>query len=254
MYLQTRGLVIREVEYSESDKLLTVLTPEHGALTLKARGVRRSSSPLKAACQLLCYSSFTASSYQNYYSITEAEPVEMFLPLRQDLELLSLGAWLAQAAQIVSEADTPSPELLQLLLSGLNALTKGRDQRLVKAAFELRLMCLAGFQPDLSGCAVCGREDADGFDVTRGLLCCLKCRDAERGLCLPLDASALDAMRYCVQAQPGRLYSFRVPEAALAQLGQVSETYLIAQFQRSFSALDFYKALFSPLTPADGGQ
>ena len=87
MYLQTRGLVIREVEYSESDKLLTVLTPEHGALTLKARGVRRSSSPLKAACQLLCYSSFTASSYQNYYSITEAEPVEMFLPLRQAIAL-----------------------------------------------------------------------------------------------------------------------------------------------------------------------
>ena len=245
MYLQTKGLVLRETEYKDTDKLLTVLTAEHGTLTLKARGVRRSASRLKGPCQLLCYASFTASSYQGYYAITEAEVIEMFPGLRLDLERLSLASWFAQAAETVANADAPSPELLRLTLNALYALaTASRPGLLVKAAYEFRLACLAGFLPDLSGCAVCGKGEPDGFDVTRGALCCLDCRDEERGLCLPVGPGVLAALRYIAQADPAKLFSFSLPEAALQQLAQTAETYLIMQLQRGFSALDFYKSLF----------
>ena len=251
MYLQTKGLVLRETEYKDSDKLLTVLTAEHGTLTLKARGVRKTASKIKGPCQLLCYSSFTASSYQGYYSITEAEVIEMFPGLRQDLELLSLGSWFAQAAETVADADAPSPELLRLTLNALYALaTNARPRRLVKAAFECKLACLAGFLPELGGCVVCGKENPDGFDVTRGCVCCLNCRDESRGLCLPIDYNALQALRYIAAADPARLFSFSLPEASLDQLAQAAETYLIMQFQRSFSALDFYKGLYQFNEPA----
>ena len=245
MYLQTKGLVLRETEYKDADKLLTVLTAEHGTLTLKARGVRKNASKIKGPCQLLCYSSFTASSYQGYYSITEAEVIEMFPGLRQDLEQLSLASWFAQAAETVADADAPSPELLRLTLNALYALAnRVRPPRLIKAAFEFKLACLAGFLPELSACVVCGKEAPDGFDVTRGALCCLDCRDEDRGLCLPIDENTLQALRYIALADPSRLFSFTLPEASLEQLGQAAETYLMMQFQRSFSALDFYKGLF----------
>ena len=134
---------------------------------------------------------------------------------------------------------------LALLLNALYALaTNARPTRLVKAAFEFKLACLAGFLPELDGCVVCGKEDPDGFDVTRGAVCCLDCRDEDRGLCLPIDRSALQALRYLSVADPARLFSFSLPEASLDQLAQAAETYLIMQFQRSFSALDFYKGLF----------
>ena len=59
MHTKTLGLVLRETEYKDADKLLTVLTQERGKVTMRARGVRSRSSRLKSGCQLLAYSEFT---------------------------------------------------------------------------------------------------------------------------------------------------------------------------------------------------
>ena len=52
MYLKTEGIILRETEYKDADKLLTVLTKDRGQLTLRARGIRSRSSKLKVGCQL----------------------------------------------------------------------------------------------------------------------------------------------------------------------------------------------------------
>ena len=85
MYLNTRGLVIRITKYNDTDALLTVLTPNHGKLTLKARGLYRKNSPLTASCQLLAFSEFTLFEYRDQYTINEAKTVELFRGLRRDL-------------------------------------------------------------------------------------------------------------------------------------------------------------------------
>lgn len=139
MYWKTQGLVLREVAYRDTDKLLTVLTRDRGKMTLKARGVRRSRSPMKAACQLLACSEFTVFEYRGMSTVNEAQTVELFPELRADLELLSLGTYFAQVAEVLSQEDDPNPELLSLTLNGLYALGKlHRPQLLVKGAFELR--------------------------------------------------------------------------------------------------------------------
>lgn len=102
MCIKTDGIVLREVAYQDSDKLLTVLTREYGKLTVRARGVRSSRSRSKAACQLLAYSEFTLIERGGRYVITEATAKEMFPELRNDLELLSLASYFAQAADVLS--------------------------------------------------------------------------------------------------------------------------------------------------------
>ena len=72
MYLTTRGLVLRVSDYNDRDALLTLLTPEHGKITVKARGLRRKNSPLTAPCQLLALGEFTLFEYRDSYSINEA--------------------------------------------------------------------------------------------------------------------------------------------------------------------------------------
>ena len=72
MHISTQGLVLREVNYKESDKLLTVLTAEGGKRTVKARGCRRKGSPLAAAAQLLVYSDMTLFEYRDYFTLNEA--------------------------------------------------------------------------------------------------------------------------------------------------------------------------------------
>ena len=246
MYEKTEGIVLRETEYKDADKLLTVLTREHGKLTLRARGVKSARSRSKAACQLLTYSEFTVSEKQGRYTITEAAAKEMFPELREDIELLYLASYFAQVTDTVAQEEDTAPELLSLLLNALYALAKlKKPQMLVKAVFELRLACIAGFLPDLRGCAVCGNAQPDRFNVTQGILQCAECRsDAIDGIRMPISEGSLAAMRYIASADPKRLFSFSLSEPALRELNGLTESYLAMRLERGFFTLDLYKSLF----------
>lgn len=246
MYLTIRGLVLRVTDYNDRDALLTVLTQKHGRLTVKARGLRRKNSPLIAPCQLLSYGEFTLFEYRGSYSIQEASAIELFHDLRKDLTKLSLGTYFAQVAELLSQEDMPNPELLSLTLNCLHALNYLElPQTMVKAVFELRCACLAGYEPDLSGCHVCGNPFADRLDISAGLLECGKCRaPGSDGLRMPVTPGVLDAMRYIARSQPKRLLSFEVKEETAIALSRTTEAYLTTQLERGFSALDFYKSLF----------
>ena len=244
MYLTTRGLVLRVTDYNDRDSLLTLLTPENGKLTVKARGLRRKNSPLTAPCQLLSYGDFTLFEYRGSYTINEAASVELFQSLRRDLTKLSLGTYFAQVAELLSQEDMPNPDILSLVLNCLHMLTKDAPEEKVKAVFELRIACLAGFMPDLSSCHVCGDEIPDRFDLSEGCLECTKCRNtASNGIRLPVAPGTLDAMRYIAFCDAKRLFSFDLGQDNLCQLSQITEAYLTTQLERGFSTLDFYKSL-----------
>ena len=243
MFLKTDGLVVRQVNYKDNDQILTVLTKEHGLMTLKARGVRSRSSRLKGACQLLAYSEFTVFENRGFHTIDEANAIQMFPELRTDIELLSLASYFAQVAEVLSQEDMPNPELLSLTLNALYALCRRLcTPELVKAAFELRAACLGGYTPELSGCAVCGDPEPDRFDVRGGILCCASCSAGE-GLRLPVSPGSLAAMRYLVSCDAKRLFSFRLEGRAVKELCDLAETYRQTQLERGFYTLDFYKSL-----------
>lgn len=245
MYLTTKALVLRVTDYNDKDCLLTVLTPEHGKLTIKARGLRRKNSPLIAPCQLLAYGEFTLFDYRGTHTINEAHSIELFHGLRRDLVKLSLGTYFAQVAEVLSQEDMPSPELLALVLNCLYALDKLRKSEYqVKAVFELRVAALTGYAPDLTVCHVCGMDRPDRFDISQGRLECQGCGQSETGsIRMPITAGILDAMRYIVYCNPQKLFSFDMGEAAMKQLSSVTEGYLCTQLERGFSTLDFYKSL-----------
>ena len=243
MFLKTDGLVVRQVNYKDNDQILTVLTKEHGLMTLKARGVRSRSSRLKGACRLLAYSEFTVFENRGFHTIDEANAIQMFPELRTDIELLSLASYFAQVAEVLSQEDMPNPELLSLTLNALYALCRRLcTPELVKAAFELRAACLGGYTPELSGCAVCGDPEPDRFDVRGGILCCASCSAGE-GLRLPVSPGSLAAMRYLVSCDAKRLFAFRLEGRAVKELCDLAETYLQTQLERGFYTLDFYKSL-----------
>lgn len=244
MYIKTEAIVLREVEINEADKLLDLLSKDRGLMTVKAKGVRRSSSPLKSACQLLTLSEFTLFDYRGKLSVQEAEPIEQFRSIRSSIDLLALCSYFAQATGTVAQEDAPNPELLSLLCNAIYALgVLKKPMDLVKAAFELRLACMAGFAPDLTACCVCGAEEPDRFDLSHGSLSCAACRERESGIRMPLTPGMLTAMRYIVWCEPKRLFSFRLEEESLRELSSVTEAYLMTQLEHSFYTLDFYKSL-----------
>lgn len=246
MYEKTNGIVLRETDYKDKDKILTLLTAEHGKITVKARGVKGTHSKSKAACQLLAYSEFNLYEQQGRYTATETVTREIFPELRNDIELLSLASYFAQVADVVAQENDPAPELLSLLLNALYALAKlKKPQRLVKAVFELRIACISGFLPDLRGCALCGNTAPDRFNISQGFLQCATCNSEEaRGIRMPIGTGTLQAMRYICSCDSRKLFSFQLGEVSVRELAQITESYLSMRLERGFYTLDFYKSLF----------
>ena len=157
-----KGIVLREKQSKESDKILTVLTAELGKITVVAKGACSRRSKVGASTQLMAYSELVLSEKHGWQYLMESSTIELFDGIRQDIELLSLGSYFAEIVEWVSGDTTESSAILSLLLNTLYALgTLHRPQLLVKAAFELKLMSLIGFEPLFDGCSICGIQEPD---------------------------------------------------------------------------------------------
>ena len=245
MHLTTTALVLREVNYKESDKLLTLLTGEEGKLTVSARGCRKKGSAIAAASQMLVYSEMTLYEFQGRWAVKEAAIQRPFDGVRSDLDKLALASYFAEVIELLAEEGQREPGLLSLILNCLHALDQmDLPLGLIKTAFEWKAMALAGYEPMSEGCALCGRPEPEDpcLLLSRGLVCCAGCRPAGEWA-MPPTRAALAALGHTVGGDPKRLFSFRLDETSMARLCAASEAYLLTQLERGFRTLDFYKTL-----------
>lgn len=250
-YIVTKGIVLRETETKDADKILTLLTEDRGKLSVIARGVRRRGCKYAACAQPLAYSEWTLYQKGTWYYANEGATLELFNGLRQDLDAMALGFYFAELAETVTAEEAPSRELLRHLLNGLYALSAlHKPPRLVKPAFEVKLLCLAGYEPLADSCAYCGAAEPERpmLDVVQGVLRCGRCGAGESLSSAPLCPGSLAALRHVVYGDPKRLYSFQIGEDALRRFGAAAEAFAAAQLERSFRTLDFYKSLQTPET------
>ena len=242
MKINTDGLILKRGAVGESDRLVTVLTRDLGVIRAFVHGGNKVKGKSASATDALCYSSFTVARTKDTYTISEVAPLEVFFDLRGDIERLSLAQYFCEVALALVVEGEPAEEPLRLILNALYLLMKGlRPAPQIKAVFELRMMTLAGFMPDLTACETCGREPTGAvfFRPTEGTVVCESCG----GQGVLLSAGVLSAMRHIVSAPLEKLFSFEMPPEGLKALGAVTERYLLTHCDRRFTALAFYKSL-----------
>lgn len=250
------GLVIRVSEAGENDKRLVLLTPDRGRVSVLAKGARSLRSKYMHATPLFTYGNYEISERGGAMWLSGASVIEPFHGLQTDIERLALASYLVEVAYDLSGQDEPAEELLRLCLNLLFALANDQKPRaLIKAVFEFRAMTDAGYLPDLSGCHVCGKQRAAYMylDVMGGKLTCAEClrslearrmpAEDERieTILSPLGSAALAVARYIAEMPCEKLLSFSLEDAAINELGRMSETYLLNHLERSFPSLEFYK-------------
>ncbi len=244
-----KGLVLRETQTKETDKILTVLTAERGRIAVIARGARRKNSPLAAASELLAFSEMVVYEQRGWLMMAEGSTLELWDNIRRDVELLSLASYFAELTEAVTGEDEPAGEALSLLLNALYAIDQtDKPPEQVKAAFELKLLSLAGYEPLIAECALCSNPAPvePMFDAEQGVVLCRKCAGtAGQGL-LPLDSGSLAAFRHVIGAERKRMLSFALRGDTLDRFARACETFARVQLERDFRTLDFYKSLHRP--------
>jgi DNA repair protein RecO (recombination protein O) len=188
-----QGIVLRTWKLGEADRIVNLMTRTRGKVRAVAKGVRRTKSRFGARLEPTSHIAMLLYEGRELDVVTQAESIDHFGPLRDDLGRLARASAMLEAVDQVAQERQANTALYTLLLGALRTLAAS-DAPLVVPGFFLKLLDLEGVRPSVECCAVCGEGDADpatlvAFDIDDGGG--LLCTDHRRGLAVTPDAVRL---------------------------------------------------------------
>ncbi|MBQ2880901.1 MAG: DNA repair protein RecO [Clostridia bacterium] len=239
------GIVLRTAPFKESSAVLTLLTAEHGKMSVVAQGVRKvKKSGLYA--QPFSYSEFVLSQSKGLPVCRSADLKETLYGLREDMERLAIGQYFLETSLLVGEEVTDGNEFLKLLLNSLYLLSRkesGILPAVVKVVYELKFAYLCGYGADPEFCVECGKT-AEYWSFDDGFICG-NCAAERFSVIHPVSPAVRKAIKHILTTDGIGAYSFKMSDKAFGDLLTLSEKYLEAKTETRFRALDFYSKLGS---------
>lgn len=152
---KTEGIIIRVRDYNEADRIVTLFSRDYGKVQAIAKGCRKLKSKNRGIIQLFTYGDFVLYRGRNLDTITQCAGKEAFNALREDLDRMAYGAYIAELLDGFITSGEPHHDIFYLTLVCMHLLT-AEDPELVTRAFETRLMDFLGYRPHLDNCVHCG--------------------------------------------------------------------------------------------------
>jgi DNA repair protein RecO (recombination protein O) len=242
------GIVLRRVDYAEADRILTVLTREHGKVGVIARGVRKAPGRMAPHTDLFARSAMQIARGRGELDVlTQAQRVGPALP-SSDARRIACASLCAELADRVLEGEHPlETGIYELVADALEACADpSRDPRSAVAWFARRMIDRLGYAPELTVCASCGSalaEEAAVFSTVGGGLLCRRCGPSDPGG-VECSVRVIKVLRV-IAAGDAELYGrLRLDGDTLAQLELVVERELAQHVDRRLRSLDVLRAVF----------
>ncbi len=176
-----RALVVRRYDFNEADRIIVLLTREHGIVRAVAKGVRRAKSRFGSRLSPFIEVDVLVYPGRNLGTIAGADTVQTWAPkIVSDVEAYTAACGILEVAQNLTLE--PDPALFDLTTRCLAQLTR-IDPDMVVAAYLLQAMQHTGWAPSLFACASCGKAGPhSAFDASRGGALCTYCRTGGSGV------------------------------------------------------------------------
>lgn len=243
---RTRGLVLRRRDYSDADRILTVFTPRLGKLQLIAKGARKTKSRKAGHVELFTHAMLQVAQARTWDIITEAETVESFRGIRRDLDAIARAGYVCELVDAFSQDDDESQPLWELLLLALRELDAGRvDGDLLLRWFELHLLSLAGFQPELFHCLGCGDElqpVINYLSLQAGGVHCPRCGEGLQAT-QPIEPGILKVLRHLQRSAWKNVRRLQLGSQTKLAVESILRRYLVVTLERQLRSADFVRRL-----------
>lgn len=245
---RTHAVVLRRRDFRDADRILTVFTPNYGKLELIAKGVRKTTSRKAGHLELFSHSALLVAQGRTWDIVTEVAGVESYPSIRTDLDKIGQANYISELVDCFSESgdeNLPLWDLLVLTLQALDELASGQDGRLLQHWFEMNLLSLAGFQPQLFECLNCDIElepVTNFISLTEGGILCPACGQGRRDL-ETIEADVLKVLRF-LQSRPWQIVrQVAVRPHILRQVDNLLYRYLLVILERQLKSVDFLRRL-----------
>lgn len=248
---RTEAVVLRRIDLGEADKILTLYTPHKGKQRVVAKGVRRPTSKLGGHVELFIHNKLQIAKARNLDLVTQAETIEPFLGLRDDLLRITYANYVAELIDQLTEENIESEATWDLLLKTLRRLSEDSRPEIVVRFFEMQLLDFLGYRPQLQQCIRCERvlEPVANFysALSGGVLCteCGRTDPSARGL----SVNALKVLRLLQRGDYATAARLNLSPELAAELEALMRIQMQMLAEREIKSTHFL-ALIRNATPA----
>ena len=211
--LRDDAVVLRTYKLGEADRIVVLMTKEHGKLRAVAKGVRKTGSKFGSRLEPMSHVALMLwKGRSDLLTVNQVEVIERHWGLREDLDRMNAALSMLEVVDQTAQEDHADLALYETLVKALRTLDDaGRDPSLIAPAFFLRVLELDGAAPLLDVCASCGSAELPlvAFDLSMGGALCRNCRQGR-----PISAEALELLRRILGGELGAVLAGPPPAGA----------------------------------------
>lgn len=243
---RTQALILKRRDFGEADRLLTVLTPQHGRVNALAKGARRPISKQTGHVEAFTLVDMLISRGRDLFIITQAEVVKPFIHLRDDLHKSAYANYIAElTSSFTYEEDANTQRAFDLLHDTLERINQGDDPRLAVRYFELQLLDDAGFRPDLTRCVFTQEEvlpQDQFFSYAEGGV--VSPAGAKYGQAVvAISVNLLKLLRHMQRSDYHQVRSLKIDDYLLIEAERLLQGYITVILESRLKSVDFIRRL-----------
>ena len=236
------GIVIKEVKLKEADKIITIFSKEMGKVQLYATRAQNIKSPFLAGTQLFTYASFIYSSKNSINFLNQISIINGFEKIKFDIEKIYYAMYFLEFLDKSVELEYPGKMMFEFIVNTLYTLDGAKeDVKLIRAIYELKMISLLGYTPEVTSCVKCDKEiEGDNYHFSFedcGLLCekCIEPIDKA----IKLNKTTVYGMQYIIYIELNKIFLFTLTPEILKELRLVIDGLIKININQSFRTLDF---------------
>ncbi|MEZ4676194.1 MAG: DNA repair protein RecO [Caldilineaceae bacterium] len=262
---RTKAIVLSRRDHGEADRVLTLFTPALGKQEWIAKGIRKTTSRKAGHLELFTHATLLVAKARTWDIITEAATVENFRYLRENLESIAQASYLCELVSCFSEQDDENQPLWDLLLLAFRILDENAQKATEESAtflrwFELHLLELAGFQPQLFHCLRCNEQIkpvVNFLSLENGGIVCPRCAAGQDDV-EAIDADVLKILRHLQRSTWPESRQVQIRPFLVLAAENILHRYILTVLERQLKSIQFLRKLQTSLPklappPSDNG-
>ena len=240
---KTEAIVLRQMPLGEADRIFTLFTMDSGKVRAVGKEVRRTKSRLGGHVELLSRVSMSLGRGRDLDVISEAQALQSYPVLRTDLDRLSKAIYLAELVDTFTVEHASSYQVYELLADTLGRLEKTQSPDLLLRHFEMRLLGVSGYSPELRSCVECRSElqpEDHTFSCAAGGVRCPRCRGTSGDPLIPISIGAMKVLRLLQrETEPSRVLGLNVQPRVTGETERTLRTYIRFIVERDLKSAEF---------------
>jgi len=238
---RTKGIVLARRDHREVDRVYSVLTEEHGKLSVQARGARKMQAKLGPHLESFGVLDLLVVRGRYYDTVAGVERLQAFHPISDELNKMLLARQILHLVDLGTRAEQVDPVLYAEVIKWLEfienmpAVSSERSGFLL-ASFALKLLSISGYRPELGSCLACRRSvtpDTFRWHALKGGIVCDNCciTDEEQWFAArEMSDEAIKLVRFSMKEKPGELLKPAIEGKLLLEFHDLVESLLICHF------------------------